>query len=142
MESMRKDVECTFGMLKKRFGTLQSGVRVKKVLKVDQIWKTCCALHNLRLELNGFDKDDWIGISENHSEVFSIHRLQQFGSDVVNQNITPEELDECSDENGVRFLYKMSYDLFQACLIQHFNIRFKKHDIKWPRHCKAKVIDD
>ena len=60
----------------------------------------------------------------------------------MNQNINPKDLDECSDENGVRLVSKMSYHLFQSCLIQNFNIRFKKHDIKWPRHVKAKVIDE
>jgi len=84
----------------------------KKGSNVENIWKTCCALHNLRLELNGYDEDDWISITHNHSEVFSIHILHHLGSEVVNQKITPKDLDECSDENGVRLVSKMSYHLF------------------------------
>ena len=87
-------------------------MRVHKGSNVDKIWKTFCALHNLRLELNGYDEDDWISITQNNSEVFSIHRLHHLGSDVVNQNINPKDLDECSDENGVRLVYKMIYHLF------------------------------
>ncbi len=52
VESMRKDVECTFGILKGRWRILKSGVRVNGVDKVNQIWLTCCALHNLLLEVD------------------------------------------------------------------------------------------
>jgi hypothetical protein len=46
VESMRKDVECTFGILKGRWRILKTGVRVYGVDKVYEIWLTCCALHN------------------------------------------------------------------------------------------------
>jgi hypothetical protein len=40
---MRKDVECTFGIMKGRFRILKSGIRLYGVLKMDEVWKTCCA---------------------------------------------------------------------------------------------------
>ena len=43
---MRKDVECTFGILKDRFGILRYGIRLQSIDKCDQIWKTYCTLHN------------------------------------------------------------------------------------------------
>ena len=49
---MRKDVECTFGILKGRWRILQTGVRVYGVDKVDEIWLTCCALHNWLLDID------------------------------------------------------------------------------------------
>jgi hypothetical protein len=52
VESMRKDVECTFGILKSRWRNLKSGVYVNGVDKVDEIWLTCCALHNLLLDID------------------------------------------------------------------------------------------
>jgi hypothetical protein len=55
-ESMRKDVECTFGILKGRFRILKSGVRLHKIESTDKIWLTCCALHNMLLEVDGLDK--------------------------------------------------------------------------------------
>ena len=49
---MRKDVECTFGILKGRWRILKTGVRVYGVNKVDDLWMTCCALHNWLLEID------------------------------------------------------------------------------------------
>jgi hypothetical protein len=58
VESMRKDVECTFGILKGRWRILKMGVRVYGVNKVDDIWLTCCALHNWLLDIDGLS-DQW-----------------------------------------------------------------------------------
>lgn len=60
VESMRKDVECTFGILKGRWRILKCGVRVHGVDKVDLIWLTCCALHNWLLDIDGLN-DEWTG---------------------------------------------------------------------------------
>ena len=61
VESMRKDVECTFGILKGRWRILKTGIRMKQVGDVDKVWKTCCALHNMLLEVDGLD-EAWTGI--------------------------------------------------------------------------------
>ena len=55
---MRKDVECTFGILKGRWRILKTGVRVYGVDRVDDIWLTCCALHNWLLDIDGIS-DQW-----------------------------------------------------------------------------------
>ena len=55
LESMRKDVECTFGILKGRFRLLKNGIRVRGQENTDKIWLTCCALHNFLLEEDGLD---------------------------------------------------------------------------------------
>ena len=36
LESMRKDVECTFGIMKGRFCTLRYGVRFQSVINMEQ----------------------------------------------------------------------------------------------------------
>ena len=63
---MRKDVECTFGILKGRWQTLKTGVRLHGVDKVDQVWFTCCALHNWLLEIDGLSNEwsDGVPVSE------------------------------------------------------------------------------
>ena len=53
LESMRKDVECTFGILKGGWCILKSGIRLQGVESVDKIWLSCCALHNWLLEIDG-----------------------------------------------------------------------------------------
>ncbi len=51
LESFRKDVECTFGILKGRFRVLKTGIRLQSMASVVRVWKTCCALHNMLLEV-------------------------------------------------------------------------------------------
>jgi hypothetical protein len=53
---MRKDVECTFGIMKGRFRILKSGIRLKGQEAGDKIFLTCCALHNWLLHVDGLDK--------------------------------------------------------------------------------------
>ena len=60
LESMRKDVECTFGILKGRWRILKSEVRLHGVDAVDSVWFTCCALHNWLLEVDGLT-EEWVG---------------------------------------------------------------------------------
>ena len=57
LESMRKDVECTFGIIKKRFSILKTGIRLGSIEQSDKVWRTCCALHNLLLFHDGLDKN-------------------------------------------------------------------------------------
>ena len=61
VESLRKDVECTFGILKGRWRILKAGVRLHGIKAVDKVWLTCCALHNLLLENDGrLETDEWL----------------------------------------------------------------------------------
>ncbi len=60
LESMCKDVECTFGILKGRWRILKAGVQIHGVNSVNYIWFTCCALHNWLLEIDGMNKI-WVG---------------------------------------------------------------------------------
>eukprot|EP00961_Rhodomonas_salina_P007305 98627-Rhodomonas_salina.2 len=53
IESMRKDVECTFGMLKGLFRILKVPCRYENKECVDNVWWTCCILHNWLLSYDG-----------------------------------------------------------------------------------------
>ena len=57
LESMRKNVEYCFGILKRRFCILKLPIRIHDIDEVDKIWKTCCTLHNWLLEINRLDKE-------------------------------------------------------------------------------------
>jgi hypothetical protein len=52
---MRKVVECTFGLLKGRWRILKTGIRVHSLEAADNIWFTCCALHNYLLHEDGLN---------------------------------------------------------------------------------------
>jgi hypothetical protein len=53
LESLRKDVECAFGILKGRWRILTTGVCLRSVFAATKALTTCCALHNWLLEVDG-----------------------------------------------------------------------------------------
>ena len=150
LESMRKDVECTFGILKQRFSILRYGIRLSSIKNVDKIWLTCCALHNKLIFIDGLDKNwDEQGNSTNvndksqqssNKQPFSVSRLNR---SLENYSADPSSIIDKSMldpyvENGCRMVHKMPMDLFRQCLINHFDIRFKMNSVKWPKHFKNK----
>ncbi len=51
LESMQKDVECTLGIIKKRWQVLNHGFKHCDILIGEKIFVTCYCLHNLMLDL-------------------------------------------------------------------------------------------
>ena len=85
---MRKDVECTFGILKGRWRILKAGIRLHGVKAADKIWKTCCALHNWLLDIDGllanwqhgsYLESNWMGTMGQHS----VQNVSQHANPVV-----------------------------------------------------------
>lgn len=56
LESVRKDIECVFGRLKIRFSILKSRIRLHSRFDIDNIFRTCCILHNMLLTYDGWDE--------------------------------------------------------------------------------------
>ena len=145
MESMRKDVECTFGILKGRFTILRHGIRLNSIAQCDKVWKTCCALHNKLLFIDGMDKgwdesNDSISVdSDEEIEIpFSMQRLNRLNDQAINNHESNYD-DDFFDKytrNGKRIVRKIPLDVFQERLIHHFDIRFKRNDIIWPKRSK------
>ena len=150
LESMRKDIECTFGILKQRFSILRHGIRLESIDDCDKVWKTCCALHNILLKLDGYDNNWTAGNGNvnnnpnssnqtnhnNPSPPFCINRLNRSieasGVDCCDV-IDPSEFEQYT-EDGFRVVSKMPLELFRQCLVNHFHIRFKMNSVFWPFH--------
>ncbi len=50
---MRKDVTCTFGIMRGCWRILKCGIRVHNTEVGDNIWLTSCVLHNMLLNVDG-----------------------------------------------------------------------------------------
>ena len=50
LESVQKDVECTFGILKKRWQTLNNGLHYRDIRTCERVFNACCCLHNFMLD--------------------------------------------------------------------------------------------
>ena len=167
LESMRKDVECTFGSLKKRFAVLKYGLRSGSIEQCDKLWLTCCALHNLLLFHDKLDKgwetgkkmcpfeesDDDYEIDEEYDNdmdddkdddedniEFALRRLNRLKSTQVPCNYTQYDKKYFNKYTveGKRIVSKIPLKVFHERLIHHFDIRFKKNDIEWPQRSKSK----
>ena len=159
LESMRKDVECTFGILKGRFAILRYGLRFHDISRCDQLWLTCCALHNLLLNEDGLDEDWENGVPSCWEDInnqydmrlkrnntpFAISKLNSCFNPTVGDSTEPlyattqnTTVDssfkyEKYTVNNKRIVSKMPLEIFQQCLVNHFDIRFKQNDIVWPQ---------
>ena len=154
--------QCTFGILKGRFRILKTGIRLHDYKCVDMIWKTCCALHNMLLHVDGLDKP-WDGVNMPTSEYEG--RFGEFDFDdmpVYMQRLySPDEIrayDESkivrgvsyaasSDSVGVsgrtvidddhiddiRVVRNLSLDYFRGRLVEHFDILFRQGKVIWPK---------
>ena len=59
MESVRKDVECAFSILKIRFRFLRGFVIYHDPLIIEYAFKTATMLYNMLLEWDGLDDFNW-----------------------------------------------------------------------------------
>ena len=66
LESVRKDVECFFGVLKGRFRVLKLPIQYREKTDIDSMFMTCCILHNIIHAYDGrleWERDvDWAGV--------------------------------------------------------------------------------
>jgi hypothetical protein len=54
MESVRKDIECTFGILKNRFRIWKTQINLHNKGDIDRLFKTSCVIHNMLLQDDGW----------------------------------------------------------------------------------------
>ena len=112
LESMRKDVECTFGILKGRWRVLKTGIRLHSFEAVDNIWKTCCAFHNWLLDIDGLNAEWENGIPSDFEGELGLHDendahytvpliLARVGSSNVKDRMTTIFGDRAFDGSGL-----------------------------------------
>ena len=147
LESMRKQVECTFGIMKQRFSMLRHGIRLSSIKNCDLTWITCCALHNMLLFHDGFDtnwnstdfESSLNGVSHNNPPAdssFAMNRLNREMTGNIstsNTRVNPQSFHKYTVD-GKRVVSKMPLNLFRDCLVRHFDIRFKNNSVHWPKH--------
>ena len=162
---MGKDVECTFGILKGRWRILKIGIRLHGVDACDNIWKTCCALHNMLLSIDGLTEewDGELGIFDSEDATnmpFALRRLSDpsqirnydssgmgcgsslydSGEAIEQEIITPTFPHGAIDHDSINDVHRLPIDLFRNKLIEDFDILFKQNKIRWPRSSVRKQV--
>jgi hypothetical protein len=59
LESVRKDVECSYGLVKARFRFLKNPINYHSSLLIENAFKVCCMLHNMIRTYDGIDVFAW-----------------------------------------------------------------------------------
>lgn len=101
---MKKDVECTFQILKQCFSILRYGSSIKAC---DQAWMTCCSLHNLLLINDTYDKN-WSNSEENlfnnlNNETNNISSNISFPYHRLNRNLNDYAVNKKNDTSNINF---------------------------------------
>lgn len=137
---------------------LKSGIRLHGIYVVDQVWLTCCSLHNMLLEVDGFDKLWLQGVSTDNQNgynelPFAIEKLKNpgmnstirglsgmgYGTDVTkakgvcSEDNDNEVEDPILDENNSIKVNSLTMKQFRNRLITHFNINFHKDKVVCPK---------
>ena len=196
-------MECTFGILKGRFRVLKSGIRMSGTECADNIFLTCCALHNWLLEIDGLDvqwregaASDWEGetfeianetTSCSHDDrnsvdgdvmtmddtstvtagasvtaedvpdaIFRLHHPMARRDGICTTENVVDNVDNVSDDGevglmeeeeeplavetvgGITCVRTLSLDFFRSKLVTHFDIAYKRNEVKWPRRMKSR----
>lgn len=128
LESVRKDVECFFGILKGRFRILKLGILFRDKEDIDNMFFTYCTLHNMLHAFDGLDEleptVDWGG-KEGLHDPWDNTPL----ADESTVGSTGEPNDDSSD--SYQKPEEAHFGLKNA-LMAHFDYRRRvKRDISW-----------
>ena len=151
VESMRKDVECVFGIMKGRWRILKVGMRFRGnsdgLKTVDNTWKACCAFHNWLLDGDGYDPA-WRGVLGNHEQEDCrrneipeaiLARMPNGGAEYKSRSEYDSSgmykgpwrvSDHTDTDGGSRRL--PSFTLFRKKLVAHFSHKFLRNLVSWP----------
>ena len=153
LESVRKDIECAFGMLKGRFRCVKLPIRVQKKEQIDDIVKTCVGLHNMLLDWDdrgkwecgiewgkgdGLFTDDgkhW-GVPTVHGEnVFAEADYSRFGRIMYNEGVIimrqPRGLLPVSEVADLHCENSKEWAILQGKLVKSYKFQRAAGDTQW-----------
>ncbi|KAL1523828.1 hypothetical protein AB1Y20_018749 [Prymnesium parvum] len=151
-ESIRKDVEGLFGIMKKRFAILRRTFMFNSRELINNVFKTCCVLHNMLLKHDGFadigqSERDWILRDEaEEEERIARDRAHNLGclrscEDGVEQREREEHFREAAYEhvngtgvgNDLYVTTEPEWYTLRNALEVHFRLAYTQNTIFWPK---------
>jgi hypothetical protein len=138
LESVRKDIEGCYGILKKRFQILKCPIQFHNQITIDMVFFTCCILHNMLLTFDGLDLR-WLdeeneeepndGFDEEYDAVeLDVGRRQAF-LDSLAPNENDVLLADVHDE--VEIEYEQDHFQLRTMLITHYKIAHDLQTAHW-----------
>lgn len=139
LESVRKDVECTFGILKARFLFLKSFVAYHSADTLTNAMRTACVLHNMllswdagaNLDWENLDPDAWDADLAQEIVVPTLALIPATRAG-TGLSIIPHTLDA---QTVVGSMHR--HKRLKDALISHFDFAYKRGCIVWPKGFSA-----
>jgi len=139
LESIRKDVECTFGIIKQRFRFLKYGVFYHHAMVIQNAMRTACGLHNMLLAYDGLDGEDadWENINPEDDEP-EVDVAQGDAEPNVQEYEAEHNLREQRIEEVAVVLHERRYrrsqkEVLKEDLRTHFAAQFRRGELQWPK---------
>ena len=146
LESMRKDIECTFIILKSRFRILNNAIRLYFKDDVEALFRTCAVLHNILLQFDGFLNPDWITVDPNVEEPEKdLEATQPLEMDPdLTQDIRDQPLQDGNyqptqhepDDHITEWNQNMFFEL-RGALVKNLAYQFRMGRVEWPKTFSA-----
>jgi hypothetical protein len=156
LESVRKDIECTFGIIKARFRLFMMSIQFHKFADISNAWKAALILHNINITYNGNDLAEWernlnwsfidpgsdtIRGGEEVEDNGAVHLIDD---DCVENDALPwsrgtrpwlhhDYVDTTVSGRTYSAANSSHFYTKRASLVQHFNYLFKLGLVKWPK---------
>ena len=142
LESLRKDVECLFGILKSRWRILRNPVVFHKLVDIENIMYCCCILHNLLISADGIDtawEDDiaWDSlepdddVDEDAAAVAEPVVIEAVNVTDILVSPLPIVIDAISEVTSLSMRF---YDRKKNILVTHFLQWYNKGLLCWPKN--------
>lgn len=150
-ETVRKDVECVFGVLKGRFRCLKLPIYYQKKENIDNMFYVCCIMHNMLLHFDGLDErwerdvnymeqdghhsyEDMVIFRQHLSRVRNLTPVTDFT--LVGRNAVQDRYEIVNGANETEI--ESSHTTLQNKLIDHFAWKYSRNEIQWLKSNKKK----
>jgi len=140
--SVRKDVECFFGILKMRFRFLKNPITLQNKVDLDNAFVTCCIINNMILRHDGLntlweDGVNWRTLNPAGEDIPEdleadpvyhpvVHDTDTFVPVRVADLIPVAEIQSCHRE-------KKEFEKLRLMLANHLQIMYNTGHLRWPK---------
>ena len=140
--SVRKDVECLFGILKVRFRFLKNPITLQVKEDLDNLFVTCCIINNMILKEDGLDTlwesgVNWTTLNPAGEEAPEdveadpvyrpvVHDPATFVPKRIADLIPQREIDRCHPQ-------RQQFERLQLMLANHLQLMYRRGRLRWPK---------
>lgn len=133
LESVRKDVECTIGILKSRFRFLKNAVKFHSPDTIEHAMRTCAAVHNILLKYDELDVLNWESIDPDAAETVCDAGENYINSEYASDLFYGYSQHDDEDQTLCISVHDTGYDVFKKVLVNHFTQQYFEKRLFWPR---------